>query len=50
MWCRIGSSDKLFLNLVMNVEVPLNAGNFLSSQVTVIFPRRTVLPEDSLIV
>jgi hypothetical protein len=45
MWLRIGTSEGLFLNTVMNLRVPQNAEKFLSGCTTDGFSKRTQLRE-----
>jgi hypothetical protein len=33
------------LNIVMNIQIPYNVGDFLTSWVTISFPRRTLFRE-----
>jgi hypothetical protein len=42
-WLRIETKWRALVNAVMNLRVPYNAGNFLTSRKPVSFSRRTVL-------
>jgi hypothetical protein len=43
IWLRIGTGGELLWMAVMNIRVPYNAGNFLSSLGRFSFPGRTLL-------
>jgi hypothetical protein len=47
MWLRIGKECRAFVNTVMNLRIPYNVGNFLSSCATDRVLRRADLSEAS---
>jgi hypothetical protein len=48
-WFRIGTSGWLLVDTIMKLEVPLNSGNILTSQVTASFFMRCYLCSASYI-